>query len=255
MLCFPQLSTGNLAQYPVVRRRRTRSVVNESPGGGRLAWADANAERVEWELPLSGLTATEWFAIESLYEACGGRLRSFVFLDPVENLLGWSEDLRAAIWTVDPMLSIDAGRLVNAGQAAQGLRQTLAAPSWFQYCLSLQVRSESRSPVRLFVRSAEREAAATVETGPEWRPVWLEARPGETAEAVTCGLELAPGAAVEVSGLQLEAQSSPSAYNSTAARGGVYPACRFANDTLRSTAEGVDQYSALVRITSCREDV
>ncbi|MBI4876807.1 MAG: hypothetical protein HY822_19395 [Acidobacteria bacterium] len=263
---FPQLSTGNLAQYPVVRRRRMRSVVNESPGGGRLAWADANAESTEWELALRGLTAAEWGAIESLFESRGGRLNSFVFLDPVDNLLGWSEELSADIWTADPMLAIEAGRadpvgtqrgsrLVNTGQAAQRLTQALAAPAWFQYCLSAQVRSESRSPVRLVLRSAQSESSSVFEAGADWRPVWFAAKPGSTAEAVACGVELAPGASVEVFGLQLEAQGGPGAYSSTPAQGGVYPACRFGDDVLRCTAEGADQYAVTVRITSCREGV
>ncbi len=266
MLYFPQLSTSSMAQYPIMRRRRMRSVVNETPGGARLTWLDTAAETLEWELTLAGLTAAEWGAIEALFESCGGRAAGFLFLDPLDNLLGWSEDLNAAIWTCDPMLQRTAGRpdplstaratqLVNAGQAAQRLSQTLSVPSWFHYCLSLRVRSATPNSIKLVLAAAGREESRTVETGPEWRDVWLSAQPGGTAETITAGVELTPGAAVDVFGLQLEAQGGPSVYMKTAGKGGVYPATRFSNDSLQCRTDGVDWHSAIVGLTSRREGV
>lgn len=266
MLCFPQLSTGGMSQFPITRRRKLRSVVNETAGGERFTWLDAAAETLEWELTLAGLTTTEWGAIEALFESCGGRAADFLFLDPLDNLLGWSEDLNAAIWTADPLLARTSGRtdplgtaratqIVNAGQSLQRISQTLNAPSWFHYCLGMKVRSETPDSIKLALAAAGQEETRVVGTGPEWREVWLNAQPGGTAETIRVSMELAPGAAVDVFGLQLEAQRSPSAYMKTAGRGGVYPATRFSSDALRCKTDGVDWHSAVVGLTSRREGV
>jgi hypothetical protein len=266
MLCFPQLSTGSAAQYPIVRRRRTRSIVNETPGGGRVTFPDSAAESLEWELALSGLTTQEWTAIEDLFEACGGRGSDFLFLDPLDNLLGWSEDLEAAAWAAGPMLERTAGRpdplgatratrLVNTGQAPQRLTQTLSAPGGFQYCLSVRIRSAGPGVAKLVLATTGGEELRIVETGPEWREVWLTAKLGGTEETITGGVELAPGASVDVFGMQLEAQAGPSAYKKTAGRGGVYAFARFSEDLLRSKTEGTDWHSTVIRITGRREDV
>jgi hypothetical protein len=268
MLCFPQLSTGSAAQYPIVRRRRTRSIVNETPGGGRVTFSDSAAESLEWELALSGLTTQEWMVIEDLFEACGGRASDFLFLDPLDNLLGWSEDLEAAAWAAGPMLERVAGRpdplgatratrLVNTGQAPQRLSQTLSAPGGFQYCLSVRVRSAVPGVAKLVLATTGGEELRIVETGPEWREVWMTGKlsgpeGGPTGETITGGVELAPGASVDVFGMQLEAQTGPSAYKKTAGRGGVYPFARFSEDLLWSKTEGIDSHSTVIRITGTR---
>ena len=264
MVCFPQLLTGGVAQYPLVRRRRRRSIVNETLGGGRVTWPDVAAESLEWELPLAGLTESEREAIEELFEACGGRAEDFVFLDPLDNLLGWSEDLEADAWTVGPMLECTAGmpdpfgttgatKLVNTAQAPQRLSQTLGAPGWFNYCFSVRVRSANTGSVKLVVTSEGREQYRVVTTGTDWREAWLPAKLGGANETIACGIELAPGASVDVFGFQLEAQIGPSTYKRTAGRGGVYPAARFIDDLLRLKTDGADWHSTTIRITSRRE--
>ncbi len=264
MLCFPQLSTGSMAQYPASRRRIRRSVVNVTPGGARVAWTDPAVASVQWELPLAGLTAAEMAAIEGLFEASKGRETKFLFLDPLDNLLGWSEDLGATVWTADPMLTRTPGRtdpfgttratrLVNAGQATQRLTQMLNAPSWFHYCFSLRVRSDSVGTARLVFEAGGTTVPRTVQTGPEWRDAWLSAKGSGTQETVTVGLEFDPGASADVFGLQLEAQIAASPYKKTAGRGGLYPASRFCDDRIRSKAEGVNWFSTTVRITSREE--
>ncbi|MDP2996229.1 MAG: hypothetical protein Q8N47_01995, partial [Bryobacterales bacterium] len=250
----------------IVRRRRTRSIVNETPGGGRVTFSDSAAESLEWELALTGLTSQEWAPIEDLFEACGGRASDFVFLDPLDNLLGWSEDLAAAGWAAGPMLERTAGRpnplgtaratrLVNTGQAPQRLTQTLSAPGGFQYCLSARIRSAVPGVAKLVLATTGGEDLRIVETGPVWREVWMTAKLGGTGETITGGVELAPGASVDVFGMQLEAQTGPSAYKKTAGRGGVYPFARFSEDLLRAKTEGIDSHSTVIRITSRREGV
>jgi hypothetical protein len=266
MLCFPQLSTGNTAQYPIVRRRRKRSIVNETPGGGRITWADTAAETMEWELTPIGLTTAEWSAIENLFEACGGSASDFLFLDPLDNLIGWSEDLMATAWTCGPMLERTVGRpdplgtaratrLVNTGQAPQRLTQTLSAPGGHQYCLSARVKGANPGLVKLVLAAPGREGSRTVASGADWSEAWLSAALGGTGETMACGVELAPGASVELFGPQLEAQTGPSAYKRTPGRGGVYPSARFLDGLLRCRTDGIESHSTTVRITSRRGGV
>ena len=82
----------------------------------------------------------------------------------------------------------------------------------------------------------------------------MAAQLGGTGGTITSGIELAPGASADVFGLQVEAQTGPSAYKPTPGRGGVYSAARFSEDVLRARADGLDWHAIRVRITSRRED-
>ena len=59
-----------------------------------------------------------------------------------------------------------------------------------------------------------------------------------SGETVRFGVELQPGAWVEVFGPQVEAQTGASAYKRTLSRGGVYENARLDNDELLVTTVG-----------------
>src|SRR5689334_15235315 len=99
MLVFPQLGTGAAALYPVKKESRLRTVVNTMSGGNSVVYSDPDAARIGWELRAKGLTASEWGAIEALYQAVAGGWGTFTFLDPAGNLLANSEDFGAGAWT------------------------------------------------------------------------------------------------------------------------------------------------------------
>src|SRR5712692_5969209 len=80
MLCFPQLSTGSIGQYPIQKRRLSRTVVNEAWGGTRLKLADPDASAVEWILDFQTLTDNERDALEQLFVSVEGRWGDFTFL-------------------------------------------------------------------------------------------------------------------------------------------------------------------------------
>ncbi|HOK48045.1 MAG TPA: hypothetical protein PLK67_19010, partial [Bryobacteraceae bacterium] len=109
MLCFPQLLTGAVGQFPGGKVIRRRTVVNETEDGRTVKLGDAAAGEVEWVLELKGLADSEWEAIENLFEVVEGRLGTFTFLDPFGNLLSWSEDLSAAVWQKSQGVSIAKG--------------------------------------------------------------------------------------------------------------------------------------------------
>jgi hypothetical protein len=261
MVYFPQLLTGAMSQYPISRRRDTRTTVTFGHEGHAVKLADPDDQAVRWEMQFTGLTDSEWAAIEAVFHACEGSLRPFCFLDPAHNLLSWSEELQRAIWQKDPLLQTTEGlndifggtqatRIMNIGQTEQTIWQVLDVPASFHYCLSVYARSVQATEVRLkqWCTASSRSTAATVSSG--WRRLLLSANLESSEEGVHFGLGLAAGASVEVYGLQVEAQKAASEYKRTHDQGGIYPRARFASDELRVLTDGPDNHSSVIRITA-----
>jgi len=211
-------------------------------------------------MELSGLSGEEWEAIETLFREAEGRRGKFVFLDPTGNLLAWSENLEREAWTKDPFIELTpeaadpfgtkrATGVRNSGGAPQCLQQTLAVPAWFQYCLSMWVRSWERGEVTVFGRSGT-ASARTVTAGPTWQRIVFPVKLLCSDELLRFGLELPAGGNVEVFGLQVEAQRGASAYKRTLGRSGVYPEARFSEDVLAVRAEAPGCYCSTIRIVS-----
>src|SRR5262245_48429777 len=95
---FPILAHGSVVQYPVVRRTAHPVVQTTSPGGHeQRSLAEWDSE-VEWLLSFRELSDEEARAIEALYISTVCGLESFTFIDPLANLLRWSEDYTRSVW-------------------------------------------------------------------------------------------------------------------------------------------------------------
>lgn len=261
MIYFPQLLTGAMSQYPISRGREARTAVTFGHEGHAVKLADPDDQAVRWELPLTGLTDSEWAAIEAVFHECEGSLQPFCFLDPAHNLLSWSEELQREVWHKDALLRLTEGlsdvfggtqatQIVNVGQTEQTIWQVLDVPASFHYCLSVYARSVQATEVRLkqWCTAVSRSTAATVWSG--WGRVLLSANLAFSEERVYFGLGLPAGASVEVCGLQVEAQRGASEYKRTYDRGGIYPRARFASDELGVLTDGPDSHSSIIRITA-----
>ncbi|MGD0015534.1 MAG: hypothetical protein ABSD56_14105 [Bryobacteraceae bacterium] len=258
MLYFPQLSTGSTAQFPCLKRIRERTVATEAEDGSVVKLFDPGGSAVEWELELDGLSGEEWAALEGLFQNAEGRAGSFVFLDPLGNLLSWSEELAATAWekagTVgltggvsDPLGGSSATRATSSG--AQGwIEQAIAAPGSYQYCLSVYARSDTAPTVTLYERAGAETANLRFALAPAWRRLEFPCKLAQAAETVTFGARLEAGATVDLFGFQVEAQTGASAYKRTGARSGVYANACFAVDVLEMRSEGPGAYSCAVRI-------
>jgi hypothetical protein len=241
MLTYPQLSTGALAQFPVKKRRSSRTVVNAAADGRRIAYADPAAAAIEWQLAYSDLSDAELAALQVFHAAAEGSLNGFTFVDPTANLLAWSEDLSNPAWSRAPMLAATAGtgcwHLANSGGAAQSICQTLSAPDQYLYCFSVWVRSDLPASVTLTI-GGERAAYAA---GSSWTRIWL------TRRGVAFGIELPAGAAVDMRGPQVEAQAAPSQYK-ISTTGGVYENARLRDDAFCFTTTDLNRHSTTVNI-------
>lgn len=261
MLVFPQLSTGAPAMYPIKKKSVQRSVVKTLGDGSTVVYADPDAANLGWELHATGLTSAEWVAIEALFIATSGMWKPFTFLDPVGNLLAESEDFGTPEWTNGPLIELTTGvsdpqgtaratMVTNAGQGAEGLTQALALPGNFQYCLSVYARTGDGTSVTLSISTAGGSSTKTFALGTQWARISLSANLGQATESVTFAALIPAGGAIDLFGMQAEAQSGYSDYKLTGAAGGVYANARFGTDKIAVTAQGTDVFDAVIQIVN-----
>jgi len=254
MSVYPQLVTGVTSQFPIVKRRRPRTVVNALADGSSIKLADPAGEATGWQLQYSNLSDAELNALAQFFEAMEGSLNTFTFLDPAANLLAWSEDLANAVWEAAPFLTVSGGvadplgggnawQLANPGEGAQALTQTLNVPTSYTYCFSLYAFSSQSSAIELQLGSSSVEAA--IDAG--WNRIQVTGTGDAGASSVTFGIQLPAGAVVNVFGPQVEPQPAPSAYK-TSTTGGVYANARFRDDAFTITSTDVNHHSATVNI-------
>ena len=261
MLVYPQLLTGTVCQYPITRRNARRTLTNNLADGTTIRVSDIGAASVSWDLTYSQLSSDEVGAIQGLFTASNGEWASFTFLDPASNLLRWSEDFSQTVWRADPLLTLGAGltdplggtaatKITNASQTSQELSQTLEVPGWFQYCLSLYVRSDESAQVELFASNGSTSAEAVISAGSDWRRVVHSFQLPSHSPALDSGIRLAAGASASIFGLQLEAQLGTGAYMKTSNKSGVYPKTRFQGGTFRPIATGMGQFACSVTVVA-----
>jgi hypothetical protein len=254
MLVYPQLPTSALAQFPVHSRFQARTLVNTAADGTVVKLADSGAAKVEWQLKYAGLSDAELAALLLFFTAAEGMLNNFTFVDPTANLLAWSNDLQNAVWDAAPLLSLtgsnsdpaggnNAWLVTNSGAGTQTLSQTLTAPGGYVYCLS--VYAKASGPAALSLLLGTNGYAQNV--GPEWQRFACTGTGDPSASSVTFGVELGPGETIEVYGLQVEPQDSPSLYKASST-GGCYENARLRDDVLSFTTTDVNCHSATVNI-------
>jgi hypothetical protein len=261
MLYFPQLLSGATVQYPFVKRRIHRTIVSNAPDGRVLKLSDPARPMVEWELRFGTLSSQERTELETFFSTVEGRLGEFAFLDPTDNLLVRSGELTATAWTKGPLLELTIGqadpnggsegtRISNTGSGAQGLQQTINSPGWFHYCFSFYASGQGSPRLTVFRSTGGAEDARSYPVNSNWERLVLSGKSQSAEESVTFGISLEAGAAVNVYGMQVEAQPAPSAYRQTASRSGVYGNARFDDDSLALISEGPEQHSSTVRIVA-----
>lgn len=261
MLYYPQLTTGAVCQFPVSRRTRTRTITNELLGGDSIRMADAAAGSVGWQLQYTSLSDAEWSSIEHLFEAAEGRLGSFTFLDPTDNLLMWSEDWTRAVWTAGPLLQVGTGitdpvgtnsacQITNTSQTTQRLTQTITGASWFQYCYSVYLRSDTLCAVQLVISTNGEESLDSIVVGPAWRRAVKRGSLSAQQDGISFGIQLPAGNRVAGFGAQVEAQAAAGYYKKTIDLGGVYSNTRFDSDALSRRTDGPNQNSCALNLVS-----
>lgn len=261
MIVFPQLTTGAIGQYPVVKRRKYKPVANLLLDGSAIGYSDASPRMNAWDMTFRDLTDSEASTLQSLFQAVEGRRGTFTFIDPTANLLAHSEELDDPSWTKDPLIQLTTGvddpvggnhaiRLVNEGQGGQSLSQTLSAPAWFSYSFSAYARSAGGSWMSLTRSSTSNAHTRMFPLGPGWTRCTLSGALTAADEAVQFAVNLAAGALVELYGIQVDAQPAPSAYKRSGNRNGVFSNARFDSDVLQQVTDGPDQHRFVLRVVA-----
>jgi hypothetical protein len=256
MTWFPQIGAGSIAQFPLRRTRKWRSIVNELEGGELIRLADSAAGLIDWCLVVQELTDAEAGTLNNFFAASQGEFGSFLFIDPMANLLAWSEELARPDWqpgllqitagATDPSGSQRASVIHNPSAGQQSLQQTLGVPGDYVACFSAWIRSTTAGAVLL----ARDSRSVACEIGPGWKRFFVGGAGTSSALQSTFSLSLAAGQSIDIWGLQAEAQPYASQYKQSAAALGIYEETWFAADKLKVTSTGVGRSSCEIVLTS-----
>jgi len=246
MLYFPQLSSGAIGQYPIQKRHIQRTIVNQLSDGHTVKLADAGAKLVEWQLAYQDLTDSEIANLQQFFSACEGQLTGFTFLDPMDNLLTWSEDLSQPVWELSTLLQVTSGiddpnggsratRILNPTAADVTVQQNVNAPGGLVYSLSLYARGQSGTTVSLFRQTADASDSRSYALATTWHRVSFSGNLDTAAAIISVGITVPAGNSVDVYGWQLEAQPAPSPYKAAFSASGIYLNAHFSQDSLSIT--------------------
>ncbi|MFL6352384.1 MAG: hypothetical protein ACJ74Z_11120 [Bryobacteraceae bacterium] len=253
-LYFPQLASGAVAQYPIRKMRVARTIKNVLPDGTMILYSDPDAARLLWGLSYTNLSSGDVEAIQSHFKNCVGPFRAFTFIDPTDNMLLSSSDLRSAVWQTSSHINITPGAgdpvggssafiLTNTGQADQAISQVVHVRASYQYCLSVYVNSDQASMITLIRSGSFTEKRTSVPIKQGWHRVVSSGRLNDPGEIFTVAISLMAGQQLEIYGVQLEAQISPSRYRPTMETAGVFPNAHWGIDELTVIAEAPNLFS------------
>jgi hypothetical protein len=261
MLYYPQLSTGAVSQFPIVRQTAMRTVSNMLPSGDTIRMSDPGANAMSWRLQYSNLSDAEWTSLETLFQEVEGQLTTFTFLDPMDNLLLWSEDWTKPVWTADPLIHVSGGvadpmggngamQITNTAQTTQRIVQNIAGPSWYQYCFSVYVRAAASTTVQILLSATGQESMTQVQVTSSWTRAAKADSLSLQEDGISFGLQLPSGASIMAFGAQAEPQPAPGYYKKTIDLAGVYPNTRFDSDSLSQITSAPNQNSCSVSLVS-----
>ena len=251
MSFYPQIGSGVVTQFPFQRRRQWRAITNQLESGELISLPDAAGGQMNWSLQYQDLANAEAQAISGLFSASQGQFGSFTFIDPLANLLGWSENLTGPGWqanelsisagTSDPLGTLRASTVSNPTAGSLQLTQTLGVSGDYVACFSAYVQASAAATITM-QRDGQQSVAAV---GSNWTRVLISGTGTAATGQSTFSLVLAAGQSVNVFGLQVEAQPWPSVYKPTSAAAGIYEETYFADDelTITSTCLGLSRAS------------
>jgi hypothetical protein len=240
---------------------RLRTILNRPISEHLTKMANTEGAKTVWDLAYSGLTDAEMSALEDLFAACEGRLRPFVFVDPLGNLLRWTEDWSKTVWQTgmlvatevnDPNGGVGACQLTNGAHTGQSISQSVDSPAHYRYTFSVWARSTSTAAVRLALACGGHMITADQRVSGEWELISVSGEIGGAEGQISCSVEVPGGGAIDVFGPQLDAQSGASGYRMNADRSGLYTV-RFDQDEMERLSHGPDNHSTRIRILTVQE--
>lgn len=256
MNTFPQLMSGAVAQFPFRKSSAYRTLVNDGPGADEVLSSDADFHTRVWELPFEQLTDSEWQGIEGLFQLSEGRLGTFVFLEPGQNLLSWSERLTDPVWQKGSGISVADGKPDPAGGmgavlvtgSGGSVSQQLSIPASYRYAASVWAKTGASDAALRVTDTASGSVEIGFSSSNTWKRYSVGYALSSPSNGVAFEIQAPSGASLEIYGPQLEAQIAPSTYKRTEQQAGVFAGARFDSDVLRDTAIAENRHSGVIRI-------
>lgn len=240
-LLFPQLLTGAVAQFPVGKEYLPATALNVQEDGTRYRYSDPDPIRIAWTLRYQHLTSSETNALEAFFKTTLGPVLPFTFLDPLNNLLAWSEDLSDAIWQKSPLLNASGTTLSGAGTATQ----ILPCPQSATLCFGVLARSDQPAQMSLTLTDQTEQFIVSE----RWRQYFVT-RTGSGDAATAEATIISAGNSLQLAKIMVAAQPAPGAYVPTNDISGIMTKTRFDQDRLTITAQGVNDLSCEIRLVS-----
>ncbi len=258
MRFFPADIPGLAIQYPVKRRRSQRAIHSVTPGGMLYRSIDPGHRFVGWDLTFQNVTLSQRQELDDFFSGCEGRMQSFVFLDPFQNLVRHSEEFEHGAWEKDPSIvvlsnqpdpmgSSQGRRLSNASGIAGAVVQRLSVPAWFSYTISCWMRATVPTNVELCAHPAGTGGNSLFVTT-TWQIHVMRVHQASNETEIYAGLRLPSNSEIHAYGFQMEQFSSLSDYKRTVEEGGVITNSRFDQDEIRWVTSGIDHHSTRIAI-------
>jgi hypothetical protein len=221
---FPPFAT-----YPLTREVHFATRVNQMPDLTEYRATETATPLFRWDLTLEPLTDIEAATVQSFLQARGGGYESFSFLDPLDNLLQWSEDFTQAVWqkSAPADLVVTGQTLLNIGATALVVRQTIPVnPAGITFTGSAWMKAAT-APITLRLTGG---VQTTFTPASGWTRFSVSEQFTVAAAQTGVDIEIPAGASVDVAGAQLVAAPGPANYTRTTTVSGFHANCRFASD-------------------------
>lgn len=238
---------------PLSRELAFTTRLNRTPDFTELRAQDQPAPLFRWDLDLGPLSDADFAAVQNFHAARGGAYESFTFLDPLDNLLQWSEDFSQASWqksspsqititfgVADPFGGSAAQTVTNTAGSTNTVSQSIAAnPQGITATGSLWLRGT----VTLRLTDGGSQSFTRTVTAVAWTRFILTGTFASSGAQMTFAVDFGVGASASLFGAQLVALPGAGAYTRTTTLCGFHPNCAFDARPLthRVIAPGVNQ--------------
>lgn len=263
MALFPQLSTGAVVRLPFARTLNFLTRMNSLPDLTEYRYADMATLLARWSVEIGPVTDTEASSLVSFFNTQRGKYGRFTFLDPLENLLQYSEDFTQAAWQKqtpgsfsitagqsDPLGGTGASSIANSAAATNDLFQDVAYSPESQYFTgSVWLKAASPVAVTLLVTDGGAQSGSvTALVGTSWGQFSVTKQFASGGSLTRFIIRFPASTTLSVFGGQMIYGPGPGGYSKTTTATGVHGICRFDTDELPHSVDDFNVDSARVPV-------
>lgn len=265
MALFPQVASGAVTQFPTRSALRYLTRVNTLADGAEYKYADQASALGGFEVSFEQLLGSDIDVLIAFFNARYGTYQRFTFLDPLRNLVKWSEDFAQPVWNkfapgnftfssgqADPLGGTGAQLVTNSGGSTNSIWQDIPASPESQHFTGSIWLKQSTPGLTVIVRVEDglgQQQDFDARPGANWERVWATTKFSASAAAVTRLTFIFPASAsVYTFGAQLAYLPGPGGYSKNQGSTGVHPTCRFEEPDLAHRVHNFGAHGTMLRI-------